>query len=727
VGDAVAEKRRVRAYDRDFSLQDLEAEDSPFRFLAERLGAGVFLIQDGRLRYANRKLAGTFGYGEPGAAGALDVQALIHPEDRARTVQGLERVPRGEDETVHLQFRGIRENGEVIHLEAYGSRIHLEGRPAVLGTLVDVTDRMEAGRLVESRLKTFQALYKLALAMVADRTLDENLSVIVGESRELLGTDTAWIALNDHEARELCWHISSGLRSEPFKRLRVPLNMGLAGKVARSGHWLIVEDYYEEIGPELHEVARAEGLISGIAVPVQIGDQNFGVLFAFNRVKTRFSKADLDTLSLFGNLAAVEITRKRALENLSESEQRYRELYRESRRQEELYHSFLSSTVDAIVVYDAEGCAQYVNASFTRMFGWTLDELNRGEVPPVPEGEAGTDAFLRASVLEKGQSVSGFETRRRARDGTVRDVSVSASPYHDTDGRVSGMTLILRDITALKSLERARKKAVNHLSHELVTPISLMEASLKQLGRPNLEPEKKDRILDRIQRNLKRLMEIQEIVQEIAVPRPYRPRTIQVDRVVEEILERMRKRIVHRRGELLSSLTPVHTDAVDPAVLERAVHTLVKNAIENTPDEGRITVTLTPEPDGLVLRVEDRGVGIEPADRDFIWQGFYHTQPTELYSTRKPYDFGAGGKGLELMRLRLLAEEGGFGLDLDSSRCVYLADGGSCCGRISACPHVRGPEECIRSGGTTFTVRFPWREPAGEEGSEPAGVSTQGG
>lgn len=701
----------------EFNLDDPEAVPYSFRALTERLGVGVYLIQDGRLKYVNRNLAGIFGYEVAEITGVLAARDLVQSEDRERIERSLKKRIQGQDHTIHFQFRGVRKGGELIHVEAYGARILLQGRPAVMGTLVDVTDRVEAGWQVESQLKKFQALYKLALAMAGDRTLDDNLSVIVDESRELLGTDTAWIALHDHETRELCWHISSGLRSEAFKKLRVPVNIGLAGKVARSGHWLIVEDYFEEIGPELHEVTRAEGLISGIAVPVQIGDANFGVLFAFNRSKTRFFKADLDTLSLFGNLAAVEITRKRALEHLSESEQRYKDLYRESRRQEELYQSFLSSTVDAIVIYDAEGVAQYANASFTRMFGRTLEDLKQGLIPPAPDEEAEADRFLMENVLQKGHSVSGFETRRAAKDGTVLDVSVSASPYHDPDGRVSGMTLIFRDITALKSLDRARKKAVNHLSHELVTPISLMEASLKQLGKPKVTDEKKARILERLQRNLKRLMDIQEIVQEIAVPRPYRPRTIQVDRFIEDILEGLRRKIKHRHGELMSSLAPVRTDTIDPAVLERVVHTLVKNAIENTPDEGRITVTLNPETEGLVLKVEDRGVGIDPADRDFIWQGFYHTQPTALYATRKPFDFGAGGKGLELMRLRLLAEEGLFDVDFESSRCIHIASGAKDCpGKISACPYIRTPEACRRSGGTVFTVRFPWDASSEEAG-----------
>lgn len=678
---------------------------------AEKLGVGVYLIQDGRLRYANRMLGRIFGYGEGEMTDRMAARDLLSPDDWDRTEQSLKKRSRGKHDALHFEFRGLRKSGEPIHVEAYGSRILYQGRPAVLGTLVDITERVEAGSHVEAQLKQFQALYKLALAMVGDHTLDENLSVIVDESRELLGTDTAWIALHDHETQELCWHISSGLRSETFKKLRVPVNVGLAGKVARSGHWLIVEDYYREIGPEFHEVARTEGVISGIAVPVQIGESNFGVLFAFNRNKVRFSKADLDTLSLFGNLAAVEITRKRALESLGENEKRYKALYRASRRQEELYHSFLNSTVDAIVVYDAAGNAQYVNASFTRMFGWTLEDLSHGLMARAPAEETEADRVVMENVLQKGMSVSGFETRRAAKDGTTLDVSVSASPYHDAEGNISGMTLILRDITTLKALDRARKKAVNHLSHELVTPISLMQASLKRLGKPNLDDAKKERILDRIQRNLKRLLDIQEIVQEIAVPRPYRPKTIQVDRVVEQVLEGLRKKITHRHGELLSSLIPVRTDVIDPSVLERVVHTLVKNAIENTPDEGRITVFLAPERDGLVLKVKDHGVGIDPADREFIWQGFYHTQQTSRYATKKPFDFGAGGKGLELMRLKLLAEEGLFDLSFDSSRCVHI--GGSsedCCGTISQCPHIASPDACRQSGGTVFTVRFPWKK-----------------
>ena len=56
---------------------------------------------------------------------------------------------------------------------------------------------------------------------------------------------------------------------------------------------------------------QSGGLISGIAVPIQIVQTNLGVLYVFNRTKTNFLQSDLDALALFGKLAAVEIRRRR--------------------------------------------------------------------------------------------------------------------------------------------------------------------------------------------------------------------------------------------------------------------------------------------------------------------------------------------------------------------------------------------------------------------------------
>jgi len=560
---------------------------------------------------------------------------------------------------------------------------------------------------MRKQLGIFQGLYDLSLAMVAKHSLDENLTLIVEKSQRLLGTDTSFIALHDEKTDELCWHISSGLVTESFKNLRVPMGIGLAGKVAKSGKYLVVEDYYREIGPEMQEVTRGEGLISGIAVPIQIGQTNFGVLFAFNRTKTKFTKTDLYTLNLFGNLAAVEITRKQALTRIKEGEKQYRKLYETSRRDKELYQSFLNASIDAISIYDIKGRVLYVSPSFTNIFGWTKAELNNEEAQFIPEVEQNVSRDLFYRILEKGDTISDLETNRLAKDGSELDVRISASLYHDHRGNPAGVFVILRDVTSFKFLERARQRAVHILSHELLTPLSIIESNVKKLGKLNLSEADREKKTNRIQGNLNRLKDLQIIVQEIVDTPTYRPTPLRLTTFTRDTIKSLRTEFSHRDIKLTTRLESVGIIVFDQRILELILRTLIKNAVENTPDEGEIVVSLSRLENGVCLEVMDYGIGIPAKDRDFIFKAFHHTRHTDLYSTRKPYDFDAGGKGLELMRLKILSGEGAFDIDFTSDRCRYIPNRlGKCCGRISECDYIENEKDCRQSGKTTFSVLF---------------------
>jgi two-component system phosphate regulon sensor histidine kinase PhoR len=687
--------------------EELKESEEKFRKLAEKSVVGIYLIQDDLLRYVNPKFAEIFGYEVDEMVNRLEATAIVFHEDRPLIEENIRKRIAGEVESIHAQFRGIRRDQEIIHVEVYGSRIDHQGRPAVLGTMIDITERIRAQRDLEKQLTIFQGLYDLAMAMIAERSINENLTLVVEKSRQILSTDTSFIALHEEKTDELRWHISSGLVTERFKRLRVRMGKGLAGKVAQSGKWIVVEDYFKEIGSDFQGITREEGLISGIAVPIQIGQTNYGVLFVFNRTKTHFSKTDLDTLLLFGNFAAVEIARKRAQERLQESEERYRKLYEESKRREDLYLSFLNSSADAIMVCDLQGKAQYVSPSFIRLFGWTGEEVKGGEIPFVPESERDSERALFDRVVGEGEALRDFQTKRNTKDGSTLDVSISASCYHDYEGNPAGMSVILRDITALKSLERTMRRAVDHLSHELRTPLVIIQASLQQLNRQDLSETQREQIVERIQRHLDRLGDLQTIVERIVVPHKYQPQHLRVDSAIEGIIDDLRKKSAHRQVSLLTRLEAIETDIIDPNMLEQILRTLVKNAVENTPDGGEVIISLAHPPSGILLQVRDHGVGITASDREFIFDAFYHTQETEQYSTRKPFDFNAGGKGLELLYLKILSEEGAFDISFESRRCYYLSTRlDQCGGKISSCPYISDLEGCKKSGGTTFSVLF---------------------
>ena len=111
------------------------------RCLVEQAVAGVYLIQDGRYRYANPKLAEILGYTQEELLEHESVLDLVAEDDRPTVLTALARWGEGERQPVRYRFGVFRKNGERIEVEIYGSASEFEGRPAAIGTLVDITNR----------------------------------------------------------------------------------------------------------------------------------------------------------------------------------------------------------------------------------------------------------------------------------------------------------------------------------------------------------------------------------------------------------------------------------------------------------------------------------------------------------------------------------------------------------------------------------------------------------
>jgi PAS domain S-box-containing protein len=376
------------------------------------------------------------------------------------------------------------------------------------------------------------------------------------------------------------------------------------------------------------------------------------------------------------------------------------ELLRAKNEWERTFHA----VSDLIFILDDRRRIVRVNRALARRLG------------AAPEAIAGLgclDAIAGTKTLASfcpvpATSADGQEYRAEVVDeilGGVFDLRIS--PLRDQDGRLSGSVHVARDLTALKSLERARRLAVHHLAHELTTPVAIIHASLKRLTDASLLAEKRQEAVERIHRNLERLKSIQRAVAEIVSPPRYRPRLFSVRSLVNEMLQQIREQSAHRSTVLTALLHCDECDAIDPDVFAGALRTLVKNAIENTPDQGEVLVRLDESPSGFLLQVQDSGVGITARDQSFIFDAFHHTQRTADYATKQPFDFNAGGKGLELMRLRILSDYRYFSLSFRSQRCRYLpTNRHDCPGSVSSCAYVTSLEDCKASGGTTFSVLF---------------------
>jgi diguanylate cyclase (GGDEF)-like protein/PAS domain S-box-containing protein len=114
-----------------------------FRSLVEESLTGVYLVQDGRLVYANRRLCEMFGYIREEILAIPSVLLMIDDRDRELVAENLRQRIAGEIESVEYTVRGVRKDGRSIHLDVRSVRTHHAGAPAVMGSMVDITERKQ--------------------------------------------------------------------------------------------------------------------------------------------------------------------------------------------------------------------------------------------------------------------------------------------------------------------------------------------------------------------------------------------------------------------------------------------------------------------------------------------------------------------------------------------------------------------------------------------------------
>jgi two-component system cell cycle sensor histidine kinase/response regulator CckA len=319
------------------------------------------------------------------------------------------------------------------------------------------------------------------------------------------------------------------------------------------------------------------------------------------------------------------------------------------RESQERYLSILEASPDPVVLNDTEGNVVYINPAFTRVFGWTLDDLSGQQIDFVPE-EAWVATNRRLEQIKRGRSFYGFETRRLNKEGKLLDISMSAAAWRDSQGRPSGSVITLRDITEQKKMEaqlqHARKmEAVGTLAggvaHDFNNVLQAISGYVQLMlhrkaddDPENVHLEAIDQAIGRAGLMINQLLTVSRKLESRPVPVDLARLVVDVCRLLERTLPRMIDIEIHSPPDL----KPIYAD---PTQLEQIILNLGGNARDAMPDGGKLvfrTANLEVK-EGVArphaeiapgtyvtLAVSDTGLGMDAETVEHIFEPFFTTK-----------------------------------------------------------------------------------------------------
>jgi PAS domain S-box-containing protein len=136
----------------------LKESEEKFRTVIENSNDGIAFIRDGIILYTNPKYVEIFGYDCPDDFQYWTASVNVHPDDLERVKDIYFRREKGEPVPSVFEYKGVRRNGEIVHIEFSCARASYQGEAVTIAFLQDVTKRKEAERvLLEARIQAGEA------------------------------------------------------------------------------------------------------------------------------------------------------------------------------------------------------------------------------------------------------------------------------------------------------------------------------------------------------------------------------------------------------------------------------------------------------------------------------------------------------------------------------------------------------------------------------------------
>lgn len=328
--------------------------------------------------------------------------------------------------------------------------------------------------------------------------------------------------------------------------------------------------------------------------------------------------------------------------------------------------TIVNSSDDAILSTDLDGRVISWNPGAERIYGYLAEEAKGQKLTHLVMLEASLEEEALDVGLNQFELYSKpYKTQHRTKDGRKIDVFLTVSLLKNMDDKVMGSSMIARDISELRAVERIKEEFISIVSHELRTPLSSLRGSLGLLATGKLGnlSEKGQHMLNIAINNTDRLTHLINNILDLdrleSRAFPLFKELCSIADILEQVTEIMRP-MLEKAGVVLSvSTLPVQLYA-DPQSLVQVFTHLLTNAIKFSPPGSTIWLTAEVQRQGLearqplssvlltasqlLIQVKDQGKGIPSDQLEAIFDQFHQVDASDSRQT------GGIGLGLTICR-----------------------------------------------------------------------------
>lgn len=306
--------------------------------------------------------------------------------------------------------------------------------------------------------------------------------------------------------------------------------------------------------------------------------------------------------------------------------------------EKERLSSILKSMADGVISVDLDMNINLINPQAEKIMKYRKDGFDQ-----LPEP---FQNLIRDCIEKKEEVNTDVEIK-----GTI--LSVVVSPLYNRK-EISGAVIVFRDVTSERKLDKLRKDFVANISHELRTPISMLQGYSEAIldgiaATPEEQRELVGIIFDESVRMNKLVNELLDFARMEAGHMQINPVACNMEQFLNKIMKKFNG-IAKEANITLAVNNALGSQTVyfDSDRMEQVFTNLIDNAVRLTPEHGQITITVYKKQDDLHIEIADTGCGISSEDLPFLFERFYKADKAR---TR-----GRSGTGLGLSIVKHIVE-----------------------------------------------------------------------